>query len=128
MRSIWVTVSSFAVIAALGGTAYYVSRQETYMASLNPDALQKPQAKTVLAGNPLLTANIGQFDRWVPSYPINCGQILYETLDTNLRHHSLCIREIRSRVAAYTMQEVSRNDVLDPLVRARWHKVMKEDQ
>lgn len=131
MRNLWIYISSLAVVAVVGGAVYdFLSKSQTYVRSPNVSMPHMPQvAPSVLAepaGNPLLTANFGQFERWVPRYPLRCGEILFEQADSDARHHSLCIDEIRRRVAAYTMQDLSRADVLDPRVRSRWHQVMED--
>ncbi|AOX47856.1 hypothetical protein AB870_26510 (plasmid) [Pandoraea faecigallinarum] len=129
MRSVWMVVSGFAMAVAIGGAVYYLLPRQ----SAEPDAgafSVPPQPSTgnrvlvVPADNPLLTASRGQLDRWVPLYPIRCGEILFEKADAHAKHFSRCVEEIRSRVAHYTGASISRNDVLDPRVKAHWQEVM----
>lgn len=105
MRSLWMMlVSGLAVIMAAGGTVYYIFPTES-------------------GRNPLLTANVGQFDRWVPFYPIRCGEILFERAEPTARHYAYCVDEIRRRVGRATDKKLSREDVLDPQVKSRWREV-----
>lgn len=104
MRSIWILISSLAVVIVIGGGTYYL-----------------------LPGrNPLLTASAGEFHMWVPFYPIRCGEILFEKNDPKAPHYSFCVREMRERVAVYGQKEISREDILDPRVQVHWREVMSD--
>lgn len=129
MRNVWIFISGLVVVAAIGGAVYYVfSQQPANLAMPDASVPQMPMADTqvlvVPAGNPLLTADREQFDRWVPLYPIRCGEILFEKVDTKAQHFAFCIGEIKRRVARATEKQLSREDVLDPGVKAHWHEVM----
>lgn len=114
MHSIWIFVSGLATAACLGGVSYY------YLSSPESSA----QVEVLPTRNPLLTAGVGTFGMFVPKYPIACGEIVFEKADPSARHYSLCVGEIQRRVAFHTMQDISRDDVRDPRVQARWRKMM----
>lgn len=76
--------------------------------------------------NPLLTANIGQLDRWVPLYPVRCGDILFDKPDPTSHNFGWCIDEIRKRAGRATDKQLSREDVLDARVKQHWREVMGE--
>lgn len=105
MRSLWMLVSGLAVLTAAGTAIYFI----------------------IPAGsdrNPLLTANIGQFDRWVPLYPTRCGEILFDKTDPDARRFVFCVDEVRRRVGRATGKQLNREDVLDPRVKERWREVI----
>lgn len=104
MRSMWILPFSLVAIILIGGGGYY----------LFP------------ARNPLLTASAGQLHKWVPFYPIRCGEILFEKNDPQTPHYSFCIGEIRKRVAIYVQKDISREDVMDPRVQVHWRQVMSD--
>jgi len=131
MRNVWMLISGLAAVVAIGGSVYYFfPRQPAELAVMSPDVREWPftdsRVLVVPAGNPLLTASRGHFDRWVPSYPMRCGKILFENADPKAKHFEFCIREIRDRVAHYTDRQLSREDVLDPRVKVHWKEVMGE--
>ncbi|KUF27371.1 hypothetical protein, partial [Xanthomonas phaseoli] len=78
----------------------------------------------VPAGNPLLTADANQFGRWVPLYPIRCGEIVFDKADPRAPNFSFCIGEIKKRVTTATGYQLSRDDVLDSRVKVHWRDVM----
>ncbi|WP_445657597.1 hypothetical protein [Achromobacter sp. NCFB-sbj8-Ac1-l] len=126
MRNVWMIVSSFAVAVAIGGAVYYFfPRQPT---AITPSASQMPSTEghvlILSTGNPLLSAVKGQLDRWVPFYPIRCGEILFEKSDPKAQHFEFCINEIQRRVSGAAGKDLSREDVLDPRVKAHWREVM----
>lgn len=125
MRSIWIFLSSVAVVIAVGGSYYhFIPRPDVDPALPNssaPPAMPaEPQLMVLPPGNPLLAANALQLDMWIPSYPIPCGEIVFGAADARARNFAFCLGEIRSRVAKYAKQELSDQDVLDPRVRAHW--------
>ncbi len=131
MRNLWIYISSLAVVAVVGGAVYdFLSKSQTYVGFQNFSVAQitqvAPSVLVVPAGNPLLTANFGQFERWVPRYPIRCGEIVFEKADPKVQHYYFCLSEIQRRVATHTQRDIRRSDVLDPRVRARWHQVMED--
>lgn len=115
MRSIWGLISSLALIIIIGGFVYYSFPGELEIQSFNSKVR-----------NPLLRANAGQFHMWVPSYPLRCGEIVFEKADPKARHYWICVSEIRKRVAIYAQQDISREDVLNPGVQLRWREVMAD--
>ena len=137
MRNVWAWISGQAVAATVvvvvitigAGAYYFVSRQWTPPPLPDSGAPQMPpvdgQVLVVPAGNPLLTADARQFGMWIPVYPIRCGEILFEKDNTKAQHFAFCIGEIKRRVARATAKQLSREDVLDPRVKAHWHEVMR---
>lgn len=126
MRSIWVLISSFAVIIVIGGVAYYSSpEKETRVMLPHLGELEIPSFNSEVR-NPLMKANPGQFHMWVPSYPLRCGEIVFEKADPKARNYWICVSEIRKRVAIYAQQGISREDVLAPGVQVRWREVMAD--
>ncbi len=131
MRNVWIYISSLAVVVAVGGAVYYFSSMsQTYVGWPNfsvPQISQvAPSVRAVPAGNPLLTANFGQFERWVPRYPIRCGEIVFERADPKVQNYYFCLSEIKRRVATHAQRDIRLSDVLDPRVRARWQQVMED--
>lgn len=129
MRNVWIFISSLAIVVAIGGAVYYLfPRAETNARSSSriPD-VSRPESQVfvVPAGNPLLTADAHQLRIWIPSYPIRCGEIVFEQADQKARNFSFCIAEIKRRIASHTKQEMRREDIFDPRVKAHWHDVMK---
>ncbi|WP_084010144.1 hypothetical protein [Pandoraea oxalativorans] len=129
MRSVWMVVSGFAMAVAIGGAVYYLlprqsAEPDASAFSVPPQPSNDSRVRVVPADNPLLTASRRQLGRWVPLYPIRCGEILFENADPTARNFTFCIGEIRNRVAHYTGASISRNDVLDPRVKAHWQEVM----
>lgn len=129
MRSIWIFLSSVAVVVAIGGTFYHFvpwsgtdaepAVGETRLPSV------EPQVVVIPGSNPLLAATEQQLDMWIPLYPIACGEIVFGVADDRARHFSFCIREIRNRVAFYANLALSDDDVLDPRVRAHWRATVR---
>jgi hypothetical protein len=129
MRSSWMLISSLAAVVAIGGAVYFFfPKTPANPAAANAVASQLPstggQRLIVPAGNPLLTADTSEFGRWVPLYPIRCGEIVFETADPKVPNFSFCISEIKKRVADSTGYQLSRGDVLDQRVKAHWHQVL----
>lgn len=124
MRSIWIYLSSAAVLIVIGGTFYHFIPTPSLDLALPSSELQVPLAEprvlVLPAGNPLLTADALRLDMWIPSYPIPCGEIVLGAGDARARNFSFCLGEIRNRVARHTRQKLSDEDVLDPRVRAHW--------
>ncbi|WP_250479843.1 MULTISPECIES: hypothetical protein [unclassified Caballeronia] len=124
----WMLVSGAAVVIAIGGTAYYFFQKPTddQTAKLRNEA-QSPSADSriiaFVAGNPLLTADTNQFGRWVPSYPIRCGEVVFQKASSKASNFGFCIAEIRKRVTTATDYQLSREEVLDSRVAARWREV-----
>ncbi|RWA36998.1 hypothetical protein [Xylella fastidiosa] len=127
MRNVWMIVSGFVVFVAIGGSVYYFFSKKPVTTTFNVQELPSIDNHVLKAptGNPLLTANIGQFDRWVPLYPIQCGEIVFDRADPNALNFSFCIDQIKKRVALGTGYQLSSDDVLDPRVKAHWHEVMR---
>lgn len=128
MRNVWMIVSGLAVVVAIGGAVYYFfPKQPAEPVTTTSNVPQLPSTDShvlvVPDGNPLLTADRGQFDRWVPFYPIRCGEIVFEKTDPKAQHFAFCIGEIRRRVARATEKQLSREDVLDPRVKMHWQEV-----
>ena len=71
--------------------------------------------------NPLLTATRSQFDRWLPAY---CGPDLY--LERKVKPHTIevCIHGTIERVRSNAGVQITKNDVIDPRVKAHWKIVM----
>lgn len=125
MRSVWIFLSSVAVVIAVGGIYYqFLPRPDVDLVLPNggaPPAMRsEPQVTVLPPGNPLLAADALQLDMWIPSYPIPCGEIVFGAAYNRARNFAFCLGEIRSRVAKYAKQELSDQDVLDPRVRAHW--------
>ncbi len=127
-RFYWMLVSGAAVVIAIGGAVYYFFPTQPTEPVVSPhDAQQPPSMDSrvliVPAGNPLLTADASEFGRWVPSYPIRCGQILFEKANPKAPNFSFCVDEVRKRVATSTGHQLSREDVLDGRIKAHWLEV-----
>lgn len=125
MRSIWIFLSSVAVVIAIGGAIYhFIPRPGADLEQVSVSDPRvpptEPQVLVIPAGNPLLAADALQLDLWIPRYPIPCGEIVFGAADDRARHYSFCLSEIRDRVALYAKQKLSKEDVLDPRVRAHW--------
>lgn len=130
MRSIWIYLSSVALVVAIGGAVYHFTPQpQADMTSPGNSELQTlpDQGRTPLvsAGNPLLAASELQLDLWIPIYPIPCGDIVFGAADDPARHFSFCVREIRNRVFFHANLELSDEDVLDPRVSAHWRATVR---
>lgn len=130
MRNILMIVLGFGLMAAVSGAVYcFFPKQPAVSAALMPNAPPSfspdSHVRIVSAENPLLTADASQFGRWVPMYPIRCGQIVFDNGDPQAPNFSFCIDEIRKRVATATGRQLSGDDVLDSRVKAHWHEVME---
>ncbi|MEN9119151.1 hypothetical protein [Xanthomonas euvesicatoria] len=129
MRNVWMLVSGLAVVVAIGGAVYYFfPKQPAGQTAAAPNAQLSPSTDSrvlvVPTGSPLLTADANQFGRWVPLYPIRCGEIVFDKADPKAPNFSFCIGEIKKRVTTATGYQLSREDVLDSRVKAHWHEVM----
>jgi hypothetical protein len=129
MRNVWMVGSNLAIVVAICALVYYGFPERPATPAVTASGLPKRQVAdghglVALADNPLLIANKGQLDRWVPSYPIRCGEILFEKSDPKARHFKFCADEIRRRVSRATEHKLGREEVLDPRVRAHWREVM----
>lgn len=127
MHKAWILVCSLAIIVVIGGAAYFLQMPaKPEMSKIGTQ--QQPAADTpmlvVPGANPLLTADTRQLRMWVPSYPIRCGEIVFENADPRDQNFSFCVDEIRKRVAAVTGHPLGRGDVLDSRVKAYWRDVM----
>lgn len=125
MRNVWMLVSGLVVVVAMGRAVYYFFPKppaEPTEAQVSP--LTDSRVLVVQAGNPLLTADANQFGRWVPSYPIRCGEIVFDETDPKAPNFSFCIGEIKKRVTTATGYQLSREDVFDSRVKAHWQEVM----
>ncbi|WP_075583559.1 hypothetical protein [Caballeronia zhejiangensis] len=129
MRNLhWMLVSGAAVVIAIGGAVYYFfPMQPADQAATLPNETRSPSNDSrmlvVPAGNPLLTADANQFGRWVPSYPIRCGEIVFERGNSKAPNFSFCIGEIRKRVTTATGYQLNHDDVVDSRVAAHWHEI-----
>lgn len=82
---------------------------------LSPNATSSPSA------NPLLTATINEFNRWLPPY---CGPDLYLSNKTKKHTVDVCVEGTIQRVNAATGIALKRAQVLDENVKAHWKKTM----
>ena len=123
MRNVWMIISGLAVVVAIGGAVYYFFPKQSDTS--NESLLSSPERQVTVVPNenPLLTADAGLFDRWIPFYPIRCDEIVFDKVDPK-KNFSFCIGEIKRRVARATGYQLSNDEVLDPRVNARWHEVM----
>lgn len=126
MRNVWMIVSSVAVVVAIGGTVYYFFPK--HPAEPSTTASNVPQVPSggsrmlvVPVGNPLLSAEKGQFRQWYPSY---CGADMYLQAQPDPHKVDVCVNGIVSRVTAATGVKLTRADVLDPRVAMHWREVM----
>ncbi|MBO9757360.1 hypothetical protein [Xanthomonas phaseoli] len=126
MRNVWMIVSSLAVVVAIGGAVYYFFPKQLAATTSNVPQLPSTDNRVLVvpAGNPLLTADANQFGRWVPLYPIRCGEIVFDKADPRAPNFSFCIGEIKKRVTTATGYQLSRDDVLDSRVKVHWRDVM----
>ncbi|MBV6816207.1 hypothetical protein ACE15N_23100 (plasmid) [Xanthomonas campestris pv. passiflorae] len=126
MRNVWMIVSSLAVVVAIGGAVYYFFPKQPAAITSNVPQLPSTDNRVLVvpAGNPLLTADANQFGRWVPLYPIRCGEIVFDKAEPRAPNFSFCIGEIKKRVTTATGYQLSRDDVLDSRVKVHWHEVM----
>ncbi|MBV6885916.1 hypothetical protein Xkhy_21135 [Xanthomonas axonopodis pv. khayae] len=126
MRNVWMIVSGLAVVVAIGGAVYYFFPKQPAATTSNVPQLPSTDNRmfVVPAGNPLLHADANQFGRWVPLYPIRCGEIVFDTADPKAPNFSFCVGEIKKRVTTATGYQLSREDVLDSRVKAHWREVM----
>ncbi|MEN9140400.1 MULTISPECIES: hypothetical protein [Xanthomonas] len=126
MRNVWMIVSSLAVVVAIGGAVYYFFPKQPAATTSNVPQLPSTDSRVLVvpAGNPLLAADANQFGRWVPLYPIRCGEIVFDKADPRAPNFSFCIGEIKKRVTTATGYQLSRDDVLDSRVKVHWHEVM----
>lgn len=127
MHKIWILVSGLAIVVVIGGAAYFLEMPTTHEMPKTA-APQRPADDTpilsVPSANPLLTADARQLRMWVPSYPIRCGEIVFENADQKDQNFSFCVGEITKRVATVTGLPLGSGDVLDSRVKAHWHEVM----
>jgi hypothetical protein len=128
MCNVWAIISRALVVVAIGGAIYhFLTAQPGAPATSNDSDAEPPAGNTrglvVSTENPLSIANRAQFDRWIPLYPIRCGEIVFEKVDKTDRQFQGCVREIQNRVAHYTDTLITQEDVLDESVRAHWHEV-----
>jgi hypothetical protein len=120
MRNVWMFVTGLAVVVGIGGFVYYhFPKQEADGAPFEKYAMNN-RVLVVPAGNPLLTANAVQFNRWFPIYPINCGEVLFKELNPKAYKVSSCINEIATRVKASTGIQLTQEKILDPRVKDQW--------
>ncbi|MGX8287805.1 hypothetical protein CAI18_23230 (plasmid) [Xanthomonas citri pv. punicae] len=126
MRNVWMIVSGLAVVVAIGGAVYYFFPEQPAGKTSNVQQLPSNDGHVLVApaGNPLLNADANQFGRWVPLYPIRCGEIVFDKADPRAPNFSFCIGEIKRRVTTATGYQLSREDVLDYRVKAHWREVM----
>jgi hypothetical protein len=120
MRSVWMFISSLAVVIAIGATAYYFFPKQQAIPA-GPFPLVDSHLLVLPAGNPLLAADKTQFHRWLPVY---CGADMF--LESPPQPHAVevCVNGTISRVFATTGVRLTRADVLDPRVEAHWREVM----
>ncbi|WP_250469960.1 hypothetical protein [Caballeronia sp. GAFFF2] len=129
MRNLrWMLISGATLVIAIGGAVYYFfPKQPTNQAASVSNDVPPPSKESrmlaVPAGNPLLTADSNQFRRWVPSYPIRCGEIIFEKANPKASNFSFCVAEIRKRVTTATGYQLSRDDVIDSRVATHWNEV-----
>ncbi|GAB5101357.1 hypothetical protein [Caballeronia sp. HLA56] len=124
----WMLVSGAVVVIAIGGAVYYFfSKPPVDQGANQPTAAQSPSADSrvlvVPAGNPLLTADSKQLNRWVPSYPIRCGDIVFGKGNSKVPNFSFCVAEIQKRVTTVTGYQLSRDEVVDARVAVHWREV-----
>lgn len=108
----WIIAAAFLAGAACGGAGVHLFER------------QSPAA--VASANPLLTADRPEFNRLVPFFFMPCGQILFEVgAPKSPRDREECLDQIKVAVFQYNQVRITNEDVLDPRVRAQWHKVMR---
>ncbi|GJH13558.1 hypothetical protein CBA19CS11_31990 [Caballeronia novacaledonica] len=124
----WILVSGAAVVIAIGGAVYYFfpappADQTSNRSNQTQAPSQDSRMLVIPAGNPLLTADANQFGRWVPSYPIRCGEIVFQKATSKVPNYSFCVSEIRKRVTTATGYQLSRDEVIDSRVAAHWREM-----
>ena len=122
MRNLWMIISGLAVVVGIGGSVYYFFPKQSDTSNASLLSSTDSHVFVVPSENPLLTADEAQFDRWIPFYPIRCGEIVFDNVDPK-HNFSFCIDEIKRRVARGTRYQLSNDEVLDSRVKARWHQV-----
>jgi len=130
MRNLWYFVSGAIVVIGLGSVVYFVFPKSELPTTptvelSNAQPSSHPDAVPLPASNPLLNATRKEFDRWLPSYPLRCGAILFEGAAHRPPDPAFCLREVTKRVAGSTGIQLSESEVLDPRVKARWTIVMQ---
>lgn len=110
-----------AVVAVVVRTVYYEApvERDKPPGDFVPVPVVRPEA--VLPGNPLLSANRSQFNMWFPPY---CGADMFVVAEPDAIKVNRCVNGIIERVESSTGRTLSRNEVLDPGVRAHWRTVM----
>lgn len=127
MHKVWILVCGLAIVVVIGGAAYFLEMPTTPEMPKTAAPQRSADDTPMLAvpgANPLLTADTRQLRMWVPSYPIRCGEIVFENADPKDQNFSFCVGEIRKRVATVAGHPLSSGDVLDSRVKAHWHEVM----
>lgn len=127
MHKVWILVSGLVIVVVIGGAAYFLEMpgNSNMPKTAAPQLPAHDTPMLVVPGaNPLLTADTRQLRMWVPSYPIRCGEIVFENADPKDQNFSFCVGEIRKRVATVTGHPLGSGDVLDSRVKAHWHDVM----
>ena len=127
MRNVWIIISGLAVGVAIGWSVYYFFLKQSDTSNVSLLSSLENYVPVLANENPLLTANVGQLDKWIPFYPIQCGEIVFEKADPKDKelYFSFCIGEIKSRVALETGHQLSNDEILNPRVKAHWHEVME---
>jgi hypothetical protein len=131
MRSFWIYGAGLALVFVVGSAVYsFFPKGPFELADPgSSSSTRTPSADSNLlivpAKNPLLIADVNQLRRWIPMYPIRCGEIIFERADTKSSNYSFCIGEIKKRVGTATGYQISQDEVLDPLVGTHWRALMK---
>jgi hypothetical protein len=126
MRNLWMLLSGTALVVGLGGLVYYVFPQRVSTDSV-PTAPASPAESNVRilpAQNPLLTATKQQLERWVPTYPLRCGAILFDGVPHRPPDPAFCLHEISKRVMDATGVRLTEDEIRNDQVRTRWAKLM----
>lgn len=129
MRNLWMILSGTALVIGLGGLVYYVFPKrvstESLLSNVMPAATTSERSVLVLpAQNPLLTATKQQFERWVPSYPLRCGAILFGEAPHRAPDLPFCLHEIAKRVMEATGVQLTEDEIRNAQVKTHWSELM----